>query len=53
VEKLKLYIAVHKREAVFGAIVFFVASLSFALGYAANRQFNHASVIIEKCSSAV
>jgi hypothetical protein len=50
VEKIKIYIAAHKREVAFGAILFFVASLSFALGYAASRQFNHESIIIEKCS---
>jgi hypothetical protein len=51
VEKIKIYIAAHRREVTFGAILFFVASLSFALGYTANRQFDHAAIIIEKCSS--
>jgi len=51
VEKIKRYIIVRKREAAFGAIVFFIASLSFGLGYVANRQFNHAPIIIEKCSA--
>jgi hypothetical protein len=50
VEKIKQYIALHKREVAFGAILFFVASLSFGLGYSANRQFNHTPIIIEKCS---
>jgi hypothetical protein len=48
VEKIK--ITAHKREVAFGAILFFVASLSFALGYTASRQFNHAPIIIEKCA---
>lgn len=49
-EKIKIYIATHKREVAFGAILFFVASLSFALGYTESRQFNHTPIIIEKCS---
>jgi hypothetical protein len=50
VEKIKLYITRHRRAVAFAAIVFFVASVSFGLGYAADRQFNHAPIIIEKCS---
>jgi len=50
-EKIKTYIMARKREVAFGVILFFVASLSFALGYTASRQFNHAVIIIEKCSS--
>jgi hypothetical protein len=42
----------HKKELLFGAIIFIVASLSFALGYLANREFNHAPIIIEKCAAA-
>ncbi len=49
-EKIKIYIAAHKREVAFGIILFFVASLSFALGYTASRQFNHVSIVIEKGS---
>jgi len=51
VEKIKIYISAHRRQAVFGAVIFFTASLSFALGYTADRQFNHAPIIIEKCST--
>jgi len=40
-----------KKEIILGAIVFVVASLSFGMGYLANRQFNHAPIIIEKCST--
>jgi len=50
-EKIKQYARAHKREVVFGAIVFFIASLSFGLGYAADRQFDHTPIVIEKCSS--
>jgi hypothetical protein len=51
VEKIKQYISAHKRQAIVGAIIFFVASLSFGLGYTADRQFNHAPIIIEKCAT--
>jgi hypothetical protein len=51
-EKVKFYILTHKREVAFGAILFFVASLSFGLGYSASLQFDHAPIIIEKCSPA-
>jgi hypothetical protein len=50
VEKIKNYIVAHKREFAFGVTLFFVASLSFALGYTASRQFDHAPIIIEKCT---
>jgi hypothetical protein len=40
----------HKKEVVFATIIFLVAALSFALGYLANREFNHAPIIIEKVS---
>ena len=42
----------HKKEFVLGAIIFLVASLSFGFGYLANREFNHAPIVIEKCSGA-
>ncbi len=38
----------HKKEIIFVLIVFFVAALSFGLGYLANREFNHAPIVIEK-----
>ena len=47
-EKIKQYIVAYKKEAAFGAILFFVASLCFGLGYVAGRQFNHTPIIIEK-----
>ncbi|MBI4085917.1 MAG: hypothetical protein HY433_01585 [Candidatus Liptonbacteria bacterium] len=40
----------HKKEVIFALIIFLVASLSFGLGYLANREFNHAPIIIEKRS---
>ncbi len=38
----------HTRELIFAAIIFLVASLSFGLGYLANRELNHATIVIEK-----
>lgn len=39
-----------KRELVIAAMVLLVSSLSFSLGYLANREMSHAPIIIEKCS---
>jgi len=41
----------YKKELILGGIIFVVATLSFGLGYLANREINHAAIIIEKCSS--
>jgi len=38
----------HRREIIFAFIIFVVATLSFGLGYLANREFNHAPIIIER-----
>ena len=46
--KLKEWLYIYKKEIIFGAIIFLVATLSFGLGYLANREFNHAPIIIEK-----
>ena len=51
-ETLKNYFEFYKKEIIFVATVFITASLSFGSGYLANREFNHASIIIEKCSSS-
>lgn len=51
IESAKNWYIFYKKEVVFCAIIFLVASLSFGLGYIANRDFNHAPIIIEKCSS--
>ena len=41
----------YRKEIIFGAIIVTVASLSFGLGYRANRTFSHTPIIIEKCSN--
>jgi len=43
------YLTSHQRQVLFGAIIFLTASMGFGLGYLADRQFNHAPIIIEKC----
>ncbi len=39
-----------KKWILLAAALFLTATLSFALGYLANREFNHAPIIIEKCA---
>lgn len=50
--KTKFYnwLIFYQKEIIFGVIIFLVATLSFGLGYLANREFNHAPIIIEKNS---
>lgn len=38
----------YKKEIIFATILFLVSTLSFGLGYLANREFNHAPIIIQK-----
>ena len=47
-EKFKEWTRIYRKEIVFVVIIFFVAALSFGLGYLANREFSHAPIIIEK-----
>ena len=49
-KKIQNWILFYEKEVIFGAIIFLVASISFGLGYLANREFNHAPIIIEKNS---
>jgi len=44
---MKDFFAQHKRELVFALIIFLVATLSFALGYLANRELNRTPIVIE------
>ena len=48
--KVRDWSVFYKKELLFALIIFLVASLSFGLGYLANREFNHAPIIIEKHS---
>lgn len=50
--RIRDWLIFYKKELIFALIIFLAASLSFGLGYLANREFNHAPIIIEKCSSA-
>lgn len=47
---MRNWLFAHKKEILFTIIVFFVAALSFGLGYLANREYNHAPIIIEQNS---
>ena len=45
---MKDWLDFHKKEVIFAIIIFVVAAVSFGLGYLANREYNHAPIIIEK-----
>jgi len=45
---MRNWLVYRKKEVIFALIIFFVAALSFGLGYLANREFNHAPIIIEQ-----
>jgi hypothetical protein len=47
---ISLYFGSYKKQIILAAILFLTSSLSFGAGYLANREFNHAPIIIEKCS---
>ncbi len=48
-EKLRDWVIFYKKEIIFAVVIFLVATINFALGYLANREFNHAPIVIEKC----
>lgn len=50
VSKIRDRLVFYKKEFIFALIIFLVSSLSFGLGYLANREFNHAPIIIEKAA---
>jgi hypothetical protein len=52
VEKICAIFTRYKKQIIFGAILFLTSSLSFGAGYLANREFNHAPIVIERCSDA-
>jgi hypothetical protein len=45
---MRNWLELHKKEAIFAVIIFVVAAVSFGLGYLANREYNHAPIIIEQ-----
>ena len=47
---MKDWLDFHKKELIFAGIIFVVAAVSFSLGYLANREYNHAPIIIERSS---
>jgi len=51
VEKIRIFFARYKKQIIFGAIIFLTSSLGFGAGYLANRELNHAPIVIEKCSN--
>ena len=50
-ERIRDWVFRYKREIAFAFIIFLIASLSFGLGYLANRELNHAPIVIEKNSN--
>ena len=50
--KIKEFWTLRKREVVIGLIVFLITSLSFGLGYLANRELNHAPIVIQQQKSS-
>ena len=48
--QLKEWLTIHKRDIILFLLIFLISSLSFGLGYLVNREFNHAPIMIEKCS---
>jgi|GEM_PF-541938 len=47
---VKEWLTEHRKEIIIFLLIFLISSLSFGLGYLVNREFNHAPIIIEKCS---
>ena len=51
-DTIRNYLRFYKKELVFAGILILTASLSFCLGYMADRQFHHASIFIEQGGSS-
>ena len=47
-EYIKNWLVWRKKEVIFAITILLVALLSFGLGYLANREFNHAPIVIEE-----
>lgn len=52
-ERFRNWAVFYQKEVIFVSAVFLIASLSFGLGYLANRELNRPPIIIEKCSGVV
>ncbi|MFA5099144.1 MAG: hypothetical protein WC461_02975 [Candidatus Paceibacterota bacterium] len=44
------FIKEYRKDIIIFLLIFLLCSISFGLGYLVNREFNHAPIIIEKCS---
>ncbi|MBI2888886.1 MAG: hypothetical protein HYY10_03100 [Candidatus Liptonbacteria bacterium] len=42
----------NKQEIGFAVIIFLVATMSFGLGYLANREYTHAPIVIEQYATS-
>lgn len=47
---MKEKVLIYRKEIILGTLIFIVSTLSFALGYIANREMNHAPIVIEACT---
>ena len=45
---IKDWVTLHRKEVIFALIIFLISSLSFAMGYLANREYSRAPIIVEK-----
>ncbi len=49
-EIIKTWLSEHRKDVIIFFLIFLMCSISFGLGYLVNREFNHAPIVIEKCS---
>ena len=47
------WIKENKKDIFLFILIFLISSLSFGLGYLMNREFNHSSIVIEKCAESL
>ncbi len=52
-EQLLEYIKENQRNILLILLMILIATLSFGLGYLANREFTRAPIIIEKCADFI
>ncbi len=50
--RFKNWCVVNKQEIEFGVIIFLVATISFGLGYLANREYTRAPIVIEQYATS-